>query len=372
MDGRMAKTLIPRADVRRAIGHLIICGFEPPAVTAEVKELLREAMPLGVILFARNIESLEHVAELNRELKALRPGDPLLCTVDQEGGRVARMREPATVWPSMRKIGGLRDLALVRRVGGALAQELRALAFDVDWAPVVDVDTNPDNPVIGDRAFADDPKAVAACGAALIAGLQGGGVGACAKHFPGHGDTDKDSHLDLPYVEHDLRRLRAVEWPPFAAAVAAGVGAVMTAHVVVLPLDEKVPATLSGAVLGHLRGELGFGGVIVSDDIEMKAVADRFSPAEMAARGVQAGVDVFLACRRPEVVLELYRGLVRAVEDEVITHEQLLAAEKRALAWRDRFFAPARPWAQTRHLVGPAAHAGLVEELDLRLRRAVS
>lgn len=367
----MAKQLIPRADVRRAIGHLIICGFEPAAVTAEVKELLREAMPLGVILFARNLESLEQVSELNRELKALRPEDPLLCTVDQEGGRVARIREPATVWPSMRKLGGLHDLGLVRRVGRALAQELRALNFDVDWAPVLDVDTNPDNPVIGDRAFAADPKVVADCGAALIEGLQGGGVGACGKHFPGHGDTDKDSHLDLPHVEHELSRLRDIEWPPFRAAVNAGVGAVMTAHVVVLPLDEQVPATLSPRVLGHLRDELGFGGVIVSDDIEMKAVADRFSPAELGARGLAAGVDVFLACKKPEVVLELYRGLVRAVEDEVITHEQLLAAEKRALAWRNRFFAPGRPWAQSRHLVGPAAHGGLVEEIDVRVRMSV-
>jgi beta-N-acetylhexosaminidase len=367
MDPAMTKKLIPRADVRRAIGHLIICGFEPPAVTAEVKELLREAMPLGVILFARNIESLEHVSELNRELKALRPDDPLLCSVDQEGGRVARIREPATVWPPMRKLGGLRDLELVRRVSAALAQELRALNFDVDWAPVLDVDTNPDNPVIGDRAFSDDPKVVAECGAAFIRGLQGGGVGGCGKHYPGHGDTDKDSHLDLPYVEHDLERLREVEWPPFRAAIAAGVGAIMTAHVVVLPLDEKVPATISPDVLGHLRGELGFDGVIVSDDIEMKAVADRFSPAELAARGLAAGVDVFLACKKPEVVLDLYRGLVRAVEDEIITHEALLAAERRALAWRQRFFAAGRPWAQNRHLVGPAAHGGLLEELEGRL-----
>ena len=188
----------------------------------------------------------------------------------------------------MRHLGQLNDVALTQRVGKALAQELRAMNFDIDFAPVLDVDTNPKNPIIGDRAFSHDPKLVAAHGAALIKGLQENGVGACGKHFPGHGDTDVDSHLALPSVGHEMGRLRDIEWPPFAAAIKAGVGAIMTAHVVVEALDE-MPATLSHRALQHLRDELQFKGCIVSDDIEMKAVADQYTPTEMAELGLKAG-----------------------------------------------------------------------------------
>lgn len=364
----MAKKLIPRADVRRAAGRLIICGFDGTSISAELRELLREVQPLGVILFSRNIESLEQLCELNRELKALHPNDPLLSSVDQEGGRVARIREPASVWPSLRKLGAIGDPQLVAAVGKAIAIELRALNFDINYAPVLDVDVNPQNPVIGDRSFGSDARLVSRLGAAFITGLQSAGVGGCGKHFPGHGDTDKDSHLELPQVSHELPRLREVEWPPFSQAIAAGVGAIMTAHMVVAPLDENYPATLSSPVLNHLRHELGFAGVIVSDDIEMKAVADHFGPNEIATLGVNAGVDVFLSCHDPAVVLALYRALIQAVESEAISHEALLAAEKRALAWKRRFFSPAEPWAQTRHRIGPTAHGTLFEELERRLR----
>ncbi len=358
---------LTKGEVRRAVGRLIIFGFDGTQVSAELRELLREVQPLGLILFARNIESTEQLCELNYELKLLRREDALLLSVDQEGGRVARVREPATVWPPLYKLGQLGDAALVRRVGAALAQEMRALNFDVDYAPVLDVNTNPQNPVIGDRAFSADPHEVARLGVALIEGLQEGGIGACGKHFPGHGDTDKDSHHDLPFVDHDLDRLREVEWPPFAAAVASGLGAVMTAHVVVRPLDEERPATLSPRVLTYLRAELGFGGVILSDDIEMKAVADRFSPADIGLSGFAAGVDVFLACHKPEVILALYRALVHAVEDGTISHEALRERERRVLAWRNRFFRAPQGYAKTKHLLGPLAHGSLVEEIEHRL-----
>jgi beta-N-acetylhexosaminidase len=247
------------------------------------------------------------------------------------------------------------------RVGEALAKEVRAMNFDVDFAPVLDVDTNPKNPIIGDRSFSRDPKMVGKLGAALIKGLQKSGVGACAKHFPGHGDTDVDSHHDLPLVKHDLDRLRHTEWPPFLEAIRAGVSAVMTAHVVVEALDT-LPSTLSKRVLTqHLREELGFSGVIVSDDIEMKAVADRFSPEEMAKLGLQAGIDVFLACHKPEVTLALYRGIIRAVEDEHVSHDTIMRASKRALAWRKKYYQPAVD--SKVHAAHIGSHSGLVEEI---------
>jgi len=368
----MVFKIATRQDLRRAAGHCIICGFDGTSLSAELKEVLDEVQPAGVILFARNIESLEQVCELNRELKASRPGDRLLASVDQEGGRVARVRAPASEWPAMGKLGLLDDEALVRRVGAAIADELRALNFDVDYAPVLDVATNPKNPVIGDRSFGGDAKTVARLGAAFISGLQERGVGGCGKHFPGHGDTDKDSHLELPFVEHELGRLREVEWPPFSAAIRAGVGAIMTAHLMAMPLDEGLPATLSKSVLAYLRNELEFSGVIVSDDVEMKALADHYPLPTIAARGLNAGLDVFLACHKPEVVLELYRSIVRAVEDDAVTHETLLGAERRVLAWRDRFYKPARAWREVKAGIGPHCHGNLLEEIDTRLAQGLA
>lgn len=352
-----------RSEIRRAAGHLITCGFAGKTLSSELKEILREVEPVGVILFARNIESAEAVAELNKELKEFRKKDPLLISVDQEGGRVARIKQPATVWPPMRRLGEIGDLQLCEQVGAALARELRAMNFDVDYAPVLDVDTNPKNPIIGDRAFSDSPKVVAAMGAAMIRGLQNAGVGACGKHFPGHGDTDVDSHLALPFVGHELGRLREVEWPPFRAAIDAGLGAIMTAHVVMQCIDEHLPATLSSAALSYLRRELKFKGVIISDDLEMKAVANHFSVADMAEKGLQAGIDMFLACEKPEVVLELYRSIILAVEQEKISHETLLKAEKRVLAWRDRYYQAPVAAKECREVLGCLEHQKLIERM---------
>ena len=354
-------------DIRRAAGRAIVCGFEGSQLDGELRELLREVRPAGLILFARNIDSPEQLRELAAELKALRPEDPLLLSIDQEGGRVARVRQPATEWPSLRQLGASDDPELSRRLGRALALELRALGIDVDFAPVLDVDTNPANPVIGDRAFAREPERVARLGAAFVEGMQDAGVGACGKHFPGHGDTSVDSHLDLPVVEHDLARLRAVEWPPFAAAIRAGVGAIMTAHVLVPALDPDHPGTLSPAVIGPLRRELGFEGVIVSDDIEMKAVADRYSPAEMAELGLAAGVDCFLACRHADRVLALHRGLVDGAASGTIEPGRLFEAERRVLAWRERWTRPVPGRAALGDL-GSGPHAALAREISERAR----
>lgn len=358
-----------RAEVRRAAGNHIICGFDGTGVTAELKELVRETQPLGVILFARNVESPEQVSELCRELKMLRPASPLLVSVDQEGGRVARIRQPATQWPCMRDLGFLGDAELTKRVGHSIGTELRAMGIDANFAPVLDVDSCSANPVIGDRSFSADPSLVALHGAALAAGLRQAGVAPCGKHFPGHGDTDQDSHLTLPSVPHELDRLRAVEWVPFRSAIGAGLEAVMTAHLVVQAIDEDLPATLSARVLGYLRGELGFGGVVISDDLEMKAVADRFSPQQIAELGLNAGVDLFLACHRPEVVIDLYAGIVHAIEQEQVTVDALLDGEDRVVAWAKRYLRPSSREAAVGQVVGCGEHQALVQRITELLQQ---
>jgi beta-N-acetylhexosaminidase len=363
--------IVPRQDVRRAAGRTLIVGFEGKTLSHELKELIREIQPAGLILFDRNFESPAHLAAFARELKSWRPKDPLLLCIDQEGGRVARIKEPATRWPAMRTLGQIDDASLAHRVGVAIGREVRAVNVDVDLAPALDVDTNPANPVIGERAFSADPQVVARLGTALLQGLHSGGVGSCGKHFPGHGDTDLDSHLALPHVGHDPARLRKIEWAPFRAAIAGGADAIMTAHIVTECLDSTRPATLAEAVLRPLRDEMGFSGVIVSDDVEMKAVAEHFTPAQIAEYGLNAGIDVFLACRREEVSLALYRGVVQCIEQATVRIETLLRAEDRVVTWRHQHYAEAACSDRVSSVLGCAEHQALVAEISARAAQLV-
>jgi beta-N-acetylhexosaminidase len=228
-------------------------------------------------------------------------------------------------------------------MGEALAAELKACGIGCDFAPVVDVDTNPNNPVIGDRSFGDDPELVGRLGAAMIRGLQGGGVVACAKHFPGHGDTDVDSHLGLPAVDHSRSRLEAVELRPFRAAIEADVATIMTAHVLVRELDDVQPATLSPRIVGGLlRKEMRFTGVIVSDDLEMKAVAERWQPGPAAVMAAKAGCDVLPFCKEPGAQVEAIEALVRAVESEEISWKAMDEACLRIQRLKERYLLPYR------------------------------
>jgi beta-N-acetylhexosaminidase len=359
-------------EVVRRVGQRIAVGFEGRTASADVKAMLREFGVGSVVLFARNVEAPEQVAELVRELQqtARDAGHerPLLVAVDQEGGRVARLRAPWTEWPSARAIGRLDNEQTASRVGAALAEELSACGVSVDLAPVVDVDTNPKNPVIGDRSFGDDPELVGRMGAAMVGGLQHGGVAACAKHFPGHGDTELDSHLELPAVDHSRGRLDDVELRPFRRVIDAGVAMVMTAHLLVRELDAELPATLSPKVVaGLLRGELGFGGVVASDDLDMAAVARRWKPAQASALAAKAGCDLVCLCRDPHAQADGIEGLIRAVESGEIPFAEAEAADGRIRALKERFLRDLRDPdpKRARLAAGRADHlalaAGIVE-----------
>ena len=326
--------------LRRQIGQLLIAGFDGAAVPIELKSLAREFGLGGVILFARNIVEPEQVAELAYDAARLVPDLPTWVSVDQEGGRVARLKAPFTEWPPMATLGRSGDIALAGRFARALAAELKAVGITLDYAPVLDVHTNPKNPVIGDRALAETADAVGRLGAAIIGALQTQGIAACGKHFPGHGDTSTDSHLELPLVEHPPERLREVEFEPFRAAVAADVATIMTAHVLVPSLDEKVPATLSKRIVGMLRDELRFQGVILSDDLEMKAVAASYPVPEAAVRAVAAGCDGVLICSGDhDAQAAALEALVHAIEEERIPFSRIEDALKRQQRAKERFLA---------------------------------
>ncbi len=327
--------------------------------------MIREIRPAGFCLFQRNVVEPAQVQELNRELAASCPAEfPALLAVDQEGGRVQRVRAPATVWPPMRAVGRFPER--VADVSRAMAVELRAMGFNLNFAPVADVDSNPDNPVIGDRSFGRDPAEVGRLVADFVRAHQGEGVIACAKHFPGHGDTSVDSHLDLPVVDRTEDALRDCELVPFRAAVKAGVATVMSSHVVFPALDPDLPATLSPVVIPSLlRGELGFDGVVFSDDMEMKAVAGRWPVDRAVDLATRAGVDVLLVCATPELQVAFFEALVTAQEADPGHDRAAAAAVERVQGLRARFLR-APPPAPDLDVVGVAEHRALAGAVAAR------
>ncbi|MBK8171780.1 MAG: beta-N-acetylhexosaminidase [Sandaracinaceae bacterium] len=317
--------------IPQAAGQVIIAGFDG---TKEAPHALSHRAKRGelggYVLFKRNLGTMQEVAELNANLiTASMPEMPLCISLDQEGGRVARLQAPVVKLPPMQKMGALGDAKLTRRAAFILGTQLRALGFNMDYAPVLDINTNPANPVIGDRAFGSDPETVTTHALAFANGLRESMVLACGKHFPGHGDTELDSHLALPKLGHDRARLDRVELAPFRAAV-AHLPSIMTAHVIFESLDPGVPATLSHRVItGLLRGELGYKGVIISDDLEMKAVADHYQTGDSACRAIEAGCDALLICSKPELVVQAQDALIaRASKDTAFASRLHDAAQR--------------------------------------------
>ena len=316
---------------RRQAGRLAIVGFDGLSAPDDLRRLAAEFDLAGVIYFARNVESPAQVAELSREVSALARERPFWVSVDQEGGRVARLRDPFTVWPPAVTLGRADDDALAGRFARALAAELRAVGINLDYVPVLDVHTNPANPVIGDRALSETADRVARLGAEIATTLQREGVTACGKHFPGHGDTSVDSHEGLPIVEHDRRRFDAVEFVPFVRAIEAGVATIMTAHVLAPALDETTVASFSSAIVDRLlKKTLGFNGVVVSDDLGMKAVSATHTPGEAAVAAISAGCDVVLLCNHTiDEQVEALEAVIRAAEAGTITQPRIDDALRR-------------------------------------------
>src|SRR5438270_1904186 len=365
-------------DYEKLAARCLIAGIQGPMATPEELERVRRGVA-GVILFRRNVIDPAQVAELSRSLKAAAPG-PLLIAVDQEGGRVQRLRAPHwTELPSMRRIGeldaaggipGMNGTAIAERLGQLIAEELSACGIDHDYAPVVDVDTNPNNPVVGGRSFGRAPARVARLGTALGKGLEAGRVASCGKHFPGHGDTSQDSHLTLPRLAHDRERLWQVELVPFVAAARAGLASVMTAHVRFEAFD-RLPATLSPLALQLLRRDVGFQGACISDDLEMNAIADTYGVVDGAELAIGAGCDGVLVCHTLALQHQAIEGIARGARAGPLPRERLAEAAAR-MEKLQRFARPAasiKPEAAAA-ACAPAEHAAFVEGLAVSLAKA--
>jgi beta-N-acetylhexosaminidase len=307
-------------------------GADVTRMLPEIEALVKKYHIGGVILFRENVVDTAQTVRLVHDYQQAAEKFGLLVTIDQEGGIVTRLQQ-GTDTPGNMALGAARSTELAYQVGSVIGRELAALGINTNFAPVMDVNNNPDNPVIGVRSFGEDPKLVADLGVAYIKGLQQSGVAATAKHFPGHGDTAVDSHLGLPEVPHDKERLMNVELYPFKQAMEAGVDAIMTAHVTFPKIDDtkavsrkdgteiSLPATLSPKVItGLIRDELGFDGVVSTDAMNMQAIADHFGPVDAAIRAVQAGVDIVLM---PIGLEEVTNGVLKAVRDGTISEKRI-------------------------------------------------
>jgi|SRR5579862_2011769 len=353
-------------DLRRHAGRLAIVGFSGTSVPEDLRRLAAEFDVGGVIYFARNIDEPRQVLELSREAAGLARDWPLWIGVDQEGGRVARLKRPFTEWPPMATLGRSSDAGLAGRFASALAQELSAVGITLDFAPVLDIQTNPKNTAIGDRALATEAAAVARLGQTIVRGLQTQGITACGKHFPGHGDTVADSHDELPVADHARRDLDAREFVPFRAAIAEQVAMIMTAHVLVPAIDARNPATLSRTIVTEiLKHDLQFDGVVASDDLGMKGVSATRTLPELMVESIHAGCDVALLCNSTaHEQASAIEAVIRAAESGHLAPSRIDDALKRQHRAKAAFESFARKSIRPPlDVVGCDAHQAIAREM---------
>jgi beta-N-acetylhexosaminidase len=348
--------------LHHAVGRLFFAGLPGPTLDPATRRLYADVGFGGVVLFRRNAGSPARMRKLTGALHALDRALPPLVAIDHEGGRVHRLDPPFTHFPPAAVVAA-HGLASLREVARAMARELAAVGVDVTFGPVLDIASNPRNPIIGDRAFGSTAGSATSAARAWLRATRAEGLLTCGKHFPGHGDTATDSHLELPVVARGRRTLAARELAPFRGAIAARVPMLMTAHVRYPALDRRAPATLSAPILTRLlRGRLGFRGVICSDDLGMHAIADRYTVAEAAVGALAAGVDALLFCQDQEALREGAAAVERAVARGALPEARVREAYRRVVGlvrWRLR-----RPYRARPDIVGCRAH----RELTIRLR----
>lgn len=351
---------------RDQIGQLFMIGFDGTIVSSDLASFIREYKPGGIILFARNLVSAAQIVDLTNELQSCSSHSPLLISIDQEGGRVSRLPAEFTIFPPCEVLGHCHSSEMAYAAAATTAKELKAVGINMNMSPVLDVNSNPSNPVIGDRAFSADPRIVSALGSATVGGLQDNSVVACGKHFPGHGDTTSDSHKELPIVTADRARLEQIEFPPFRHNVANGMATLMTAHVVYRALDETRPATLSPTIIGRfLREELYYDGVVLTDDLEMHAIIDHYGIGEAAVQAIQAGCDMPLICKDRNRIVTAFTAVEKAATNGDLSAGRLAQSFARISRLKERFLRSYRPVtiSDAKLVVGCRSHKALLRSI---------
>ncbi len=303
------------------IGQMIMTGVSGTALTPEESSFLENENIGGVILFSNNYDNPAQLAELVNSIQQNRKEYPLFIAVDNEGGRVFRFKKHFTQFPPMYHVGLTDSPKLCFHIAKIMADELLACGINVNFAPVCDIWTNPNNKVIGDRAFGKDEDTVSKFVSSIIRGLQTNGILSCAKHFPGHGSTTKDSHFDLPIVKRTIEELRDLEFKPFVKAVKARTEFVMMAHLIVDAIDSELPTSLSPKAYKMLREELKFNRLIITDDMEMKAITDNYSAEEAAVLAIEAGADI-IEYRSMDLAMQALEGIKEAKKTKRIKNER--------------------------------------------------
>ncbi len=341
------ESLLAGLSLEERVGQLLMVGFYSTEVDEEVEALVRGHRVGGVCLFKHNVRDAEQVARLNEGLRRLLIDHiPPFLALDQEGGNVVRVSDQVVVLPSNMALGATRSTELAYAAGRAQGEDLRRLGFNMNLAPVLDVNLNPRNPVIGVRSYSDSVSLVSELGRAFVRGQQDAGLVTVAKHFPGHGSTDADSHRALP-VMHETREEVLAQMEPFRAVIEDGLDGLMTAHVAIPRLTgDAVPATLHPQVLGGLlRQELRFDGLVITDELEMDAIVQRYGVGRAAVLAVLAGADMVLVPWGPEKKTEAYEALLRAARSGELPASRLEQAVRRILTAKVRrglFAAPPR------------------------------
>ncbi|MGN7412601.1 beta-N-acetylhexosaminidase [Paenibacillus sp. SAF-068] len=322
------------------IGQMILAGVQGTMLDDQAKQMITDQKVGGIIFYANNVTTLEGTAKFVQSIKETNQSNPvpIFMSVDQEGGKVSRMPETVESIPSNKKVGQTKDSDLAETMGRLLARQVQLAGFNVDFAPVLDVNSNPKNPVIGDRSFGSSAELVSRMGIAEMKGLRSEGIIPVVKHFPGHGDTSVDSHLDLPVVIKTEKQLAKLEWIPFQAAVKEQVEAVMVAHILFPKLDPDHPASLSDVIIGeHLRGEFKYDGVVITDDLSMGAIAKNFKLNEAALATVKAGSDILLVAHSYESAKTIFDTLISAVKSGEISESRIDESVYRILALKQKY-----------------------------------
>jgi beta-N-acetylhexosaminidase len=353
------------AYLREQIGPMIMVGLPGEELGAAEQQLLKDHPFGGFILFSHNLKEPKQILSLCPSLWQRGGELPPFIAIDQEGGRVHRLPPPFTHFPPAAALGRAGNADLAYRTGAAMARELSAVGINLNFAPVLDVNSNPSNPIIGDRSLGDDPNEVTRLGWEMVCGLRDGGVIPCVKHFPGHGDTAQDSHLELPVVKKTLEELKSTELPPFVHACRNQVETLMTAHILYPALDASHPATLSAWIVGELlRGKLGYDGVVFSDDLEMKSIGENYSVEDAVGLGVLAGIDVLLFCHETEKAVAAFDFLCRETERDSELRERVEQSYRRIRSLKKQKLTDfdGTPRDKLENLIGP--HGKIVAEIQ--------
>lgn len=362
---------IEEMTLEQKIGQMFMCGFEGYDLTEEMTDLLEKHALGSVIFFRRNVQDVQQINRLTAKIQRIAMENnqiPPIIAIDQEGGMMGRLTEGVTYLPGNMALGATGNVEGIYESAKICAKELRLLGINMNIAPCIDVNSNPNNIIIGLRSFSEDPRMVGQMGNAVIKGYQEMDVCATVKHFPGHGDTEVDSHYEAPFINHDKQRLYDVELLPFKMAIEAGTDAIMTAHVVVPAFENNhLPSTLSKSVLtGILRQELNYDGVIISDCLDMNSIANHYSLDQIVLNAVEAGIDILLVSHFPENQFKAMELLAQYVRDGVISEERINQSVSRILKMKQRkkMEQPILEWDQVVSQLHRAEDQKFVQELS--------